>query len=138
MGRQNFFILGANYYTFLEYGRPFGSRFLVQITIHFWSMEKFSQCPKKNYNKTKPPKTNKLYIFYSFIFNVYLFTIHFSFFFFVYISTIKQICLDTGSVLQGNSGHKKSVKKNVLFCFYEVCLFFGVKTVMTLTWYRHF
>ena len=67
-----------------------------------------------------------MYIFYSFIFNVYLFTIHFFFFFFVYISTIKQICPDTGSVLQGNSGHIYSAKKYVLFCFYEVCLFLGV------------
>ena len=67
-----------------------------------------------------------MYIFYSFIFNVYLFTIHLFFFFFVYISTIKQICPDTGSILQGNSGHINSVEKNVLFCFYEVCLFLRV------------
>ena len=32
-------VLPRNYYTLLKYGRRFGSRFLVEITIHFWSME---------------------------------------------------------------------------------------------------
>jgi hypothetical protein len=32
-------VLPRNYYTLLKYGRRFGSIFLVEITIHFWSME---------------------------------------------------------------------------------------------------
>jgi hypothetical protein len=31
-------ILGTNYYTFLVYGSPFGSRFFMEITLHLWSM----------------------------------------------------------------------------------------------------